>query len=218
MAGSDHTRGNFDKGSIHETQFGETSINEDDRAYLTPAYAHIAIRDEQNRAEALNIAVGLEWLDEQTGLDVATLLTQSFLRQLHRQMFGRVWTWAGMPRLREATIGVEPAQITERWEQLLGDARYWIAHSTYPPDEICIRLHHRQVAVHPFTNGNGRHARVTANKLAELLGLIERGVDRYTWGASAASDVDAARREYLDALRQADQGKYETLVALALRP
>jgi hypothetical protein len=32
----------------------------------------------------------------------------------------------------------------------LGDAKYWVSHGTYPPDEIAVRLHHRLVLVHPF--------------------------------------------------------------------
>lgn len=210
-------RGDVDAGSIHETQFGETPIDEDDRGYLSAEFSHIRTRDEQNQAEAENIGLGLEWLDEQADLDIAAFLTQSFLRELHRAMFGRVWTWAGKPRVRETTIGIDPAHITERWEHLLGDVRYWVEHETYSQDEICIRLHHRQVAIHPFTNGNGRHARVTANKLAVLLGLSEAGENRYTWGISALNAQEADRRAYLNALREADRGDYGKLVALALR-
>ena len=34
-------------------------------------------------------------------------------------------------------------------------------------DEIAVRLHHRLVAVHPFANGNGRHARTVADVLID---------------------------------------------------
>ena len=211
--------GFIDAGSIHETQAGETPINEDDREFLLPAFGHIQSRDEQNRAEAENIALGLEWLDDQGDLDPGRLLSQWFLRELHREMFGQVWSWAGKPLTRETTIGIDPAYITERWEQLLGDARFWIDQQTYSPDEICVRLHHRQVAIHPFVNGNGRHARITANKLAEVLGLSKPGRDRFTWGFSPeAPDRETVRREYLNALVQADRGDYSLLVEIALRP
>ena len=50
---------------------------------------------------------------------------------------------------------------------LLGDARYWLEHETYAPDELAVRFHHRLVFIHPFANGNGRHARLMADVLAQ---------------------------------------------------
>jgi fido (protein-threonine AMPylation protein) len=46
---------------------------------------------------------------------------------------------------------------------LLDDAKLWVAQHVYPPDEIAVRLHHRLVMIHPFPNGNGRHARLLAD-------------------------------------------------------
>ena len=31
------------------------------------------------------------------------------------------------------------------------------------PEEIAVRFHHRLVQIHPFPNGNGRHARLIAD-------------------------------------------------------
>ncbi|MGH3996006.1 MAG: mobile mystery protein B [Pseudonocardiaceae bacterium] len=204
---------------FHETQHGETPIDEEDREFLTPAYAHITTRDELNLAEATNIATGIQWLNRTGRLLSESVLDQWFLRDLHRNMFGRVWTWAGRNRTRQTNIGVDPALITERWALLLDQAHGWIEYDAYSPDEICVRLHHRLASIHPFVNGNGRHARLTANKLAESLRLAEPGQSRYEWGFNASpSSRDAARRAYLDGLHAADQGDYAPLIDVALLP
>jgi Fic-DOC domain mobile mystery protein B len=82
---------------------------------------------------------------------------------------------------------------------LLDDVRYWAAHATYPADEIAVRLHHRIVQVHPFPNGNGRHARLLADLLVERLG--ERP---FSWGGGDLADVGTLRQRYIAALRAAD--------------
>ena len=74
-------------------------------------------------------------------------------------MFGDVWRWAGAYRLAQRNIGVEARMIPESIGQLIGDARYWVDKGVYAVDECCVRFHHRLVAIHPFPNGNGRHAR-----------------------------------------------------------
>jgi cell filamentation protein len=56
--------------------------------------------------------------------------------------------------------------------------------------------HHRLVAIHPFTNGNGRTARLFTNLLAYSYGYQE--VVLYQ------REVGEARTQYLAAIRQAD--------------
>lgn len=187
---------------------GQTPV---DAQYLTPPYAGIATRGELNDAEADNITDGLLWLGDQS-LTTVDLLSQSFLRELHRRMFGDVWTWAGQTRRRETTIGVAPAQIPERLQVLLGDTTYWVEHQTYPESEIAVRFHHLLVSIHPFVNGNGRHARLAAGALAEALGL---GPAHLSWGARSGLPVTEARLRYLTALRAADRGDYTALLETA---
>ena len=55
-------------------------------------------------------------------------------------------------------------------KNLLDDVRYQVEHGSLPADEIAIRFHHRLVAIHPFPNGNGRHARTMADLVVERLG------------------------------------------------
>ena len=44
-------------------------------------------------------------------LTLDELLTDQFLRDLHRQLYGDIWTWAGRWRSREINLGVAPEQI-----------------------------------------------------------------------------------------------------------
>jgi fido (protein-threonine AMPylation protein) len=70
------------------------------------------------------------------------MLTEDFMRTLHKQMFGDVWRWAGTFRTTERNIGVQAYRIGMELAGLLGDSRYWIEHETLPPEEIAIRFHH----------------------------------------------------------------------------
>jgi Fic-DOC domain mobile mystery protein B len=125
-------------------------------------------------------------------------------------MFGDVWDWAGNYRLTERNIGIEPQRIPNDLIMMLDDVRYWVAHNTYPPDEIAVRLHHRLVAIHPFPNGNGRHARMMADLLIERL-----GGEPFSWGGATLHDVGELRDRYVTALRAADDHDIEPLVTFA---
>lgn len=199
--------------SIHETQYGQTPIGEDDRVFLTPRYQLIVTMDQLNEAEAGNIARAIRWLGERQFDSPQSLLNQIALRDLHHRMFCDVWTWAGKLRRRETNMGVDPTMISHDWEVLLRNTITQIDHRSYPVDEIGVRLHRSMLAIHCFTNGNGRHARMVANELGRLLGL---GDNVYTWGARSGLDREIARRRYLDALRLADNtDEYGPLVEIA---
>lgn len=86
------------------------------------------------------------------------------MQRLHLTMFGDVWRWAGKYRLKDTNIGVPAAhEIREHLQNVYADARAWLAHDVYSPGEFAARLHYRIVTVHPFPNGNGRHARMVAH-------------------------------------------------------
>jgi Fic-DOC domain mobile mystery protein B len=123
---------------------------------------------------------------------------------------GDVWDWAGQYRLTERNIGIDPHRIPNEMAMLFDDVRYWVAHETYPPDEIAIRLHHRLVAIHPFPNGNGRHARLMADLLIERL-----GGKPFTWGGGGLHDMGELRASYIKALRAADNHEIEPLLEFA---
>ena len=77
----------------------------------------------------------------------------------------------------------------------------------YSPDEIAVRFHHRLVSVHPFPNGNGRHARL----MTDLLLANVFGCPRFTWGSENLSKAGEARRRYIASLHAADEGDYGPL-------
>jgi Fic-DOC domain mobile mystery protein B len=167
---------------------------------------HISTRGELNAWEQLNIARGAEWLAKRRRSE--PLLTQRVLRELHRRMFSDTWTWAGEYRQTLKNLGVPPETILDQLHHLLGDARYWIEHGSYGVDEIGCRFHHRLVAIHPFPNGNGRHARLLADAL-----LHQMGAEAFTWGSGSIDEQGVVRDRYLRALRSADDGDYAPLRA-----
>lgn len=127
-------------------------------------HPHVTTRGELDGLEQANIQQGLIWLGRQKNPDI---LSDKFVRKLHTQLLGDVWTWAGHNRLTEKNIGVDPRQIPEQLRNVLDDVQYWIDNETYPPVEIALRFHHRLVKIHPFVNGNGRFARIIADGLLE---------------------------------------------------
>lgn len=158
----------------------------------------ITHRSDLNEAEQENIVKGAAWARSRRQRN-ADILNEGFARSLHRRMFGDVWRWAGTFRQTERNIGIEAHRIPNDLGMMFDDVRYWVDHQTYPPDEIAVRLHHRLVAIHPFPNGNGRHARLMADLLIERL-----GGQPFTWGGGSLHDIGELRRQYIDALRAAD--------------
>lgn len=101
-----------------------------------------------------------------------------------------------------------PEQIAPRLHDLLDDTRYWLAHRTYPTDEIAARFHHRLVAIHCFANGNGRHARLLTDTL-----LQSAGAAPFSWGRGDLVHAGETRDRYLAALREGDKRRYAALLA-----
>jgi len=169
----------------------------------------ITDRDDLNEAEQENIIKGAAWAARQRGKPV-DLLNEDFAKSLHRQMFGEVWQWAGSYRQTERNIGIEAYRIPAETPSMFDDVRYWIEHEIYPPDEIAVRLHHRLTAIHPWPNGNGRHARLMADLLAQRLGR-----DVFTWGSGTLLDIGELRTRYVTALRSADNHDIGPLLEFA---
>lgn len=190
---------------------GETPLEPDELAGLR--FAHITTRDELNQLEQANIQDGLIWLAGQNSPD---LLTDHFVRELHRRLFGQVWKWAGSYRLTEKNIGEDPRYITVRLRDLLADVAHWVEHDVYAPLEIAVRFHHRLVKLHPFPNGNGRCCRIIADA---LLQKHYKG-SPINWEGGNKGEMDLGvnnerRQQYLAALRAADSGDYSLLFEFA---
>lgn len=191
---------------------GATPLDHEDQQGLRRS--DIAFRHELNAAEADNIGAAMTWaFSRQRAL--TSILTQASVKDLHRRMFGDVWSWAGRFRTRSTNIGVNLYRIGTELENLLGDIRAQTSEPvrlSWPPDEIAVRYHHRLVSIHPFPNGNGRHARLAAD-----LVVVNLGRPRFSWGqAGNLTDGSEARDRYLRALRKADREfTYDTLLAFA---
>ena len=183
---------------------GATPLDADELASLIPG--HITTQGELNEWEQLNILQGEAWARKLR----KDILDESIVRQLHRRMFGETWRWAGEFRQSDKNIGVDWPTIGVALRQLLDDVRYQIDHATYPPDETVVRFHHRLVAIHPFPNGNGRHARLMADMLVQRLGQAA-----FTWGSRSVADPNETRRRYIAALQAADARDCGPLVAFA---
>jgi Fic-DOC domain mobile mystery protein B len=125
-------------------------------------------------------------------------------------MFDQTWKWAGRIRLTDKNIGVPKEQVREQLQALCDDALHQIAQSTYPPDEIAVRFHHRLVYVHPFPNGNGRHGRLAADILVNRLARPP-----FSWGGDSLDSEGPPKSEYIDALHEADRGDIYRLLAFA---
>src|SRR5690606_38403342 len=92
-----------------------------------------------------------------------TIISDSFVKKVHKQMFGSVWSWAGSFRKTNKNIGVEKWQVAVELNKLLQNLAFWIENETFPPDEVAIRFKHLLVSIHCFPNGNGRHSRLMAD-------------------------------------------------------
>lgn len=188
----------------------------DDATPLTPSerdglkQSWITTRHDLNEAEQENILKGAAWARRARSRKPLDLLRDDFSLNLHKRMFGDVWNWAGTYRRTERNIGIDPIRIAAEVPMMFDDLRYWVDHQTFLADEIAVRLHHRLVAIHPFPNGNGRHARLMADLLIERM-----GGKSFSWGGGSLADTGQLRAAYVKALRIADNHNIGPLLTFA---
>lgn len=187
---------------LFETDDAATPLTEEEKQELIPVW--ITLRSELNELERKGILNAEKKLFARRQKDI---LTENFVRSVHKKMFENVWKWAGKFRTTEKNIGVAPYKISMELKNLLDDATYWVQNMTYSPDEIAVRFHHRLVWIHPFPNGNGRHSRL----MTDLL-LREMGQERFSWGRGSLVEPCELRTKYIEALRSADNGNIAPLL------
>jgi Fic-DOC domain mobile mystery protein B len=186
----------------------EDAITAPEQARLVPS---LSTRAQLNEVERLGIHAARVWAMRATALKRADLLTEAFSRELHRRMFGAVWRGAGRYRTTERNPGWEPHRIAEGVGMFFDDAEGWLRFSTYPVHEAAVRLHQRLVAIHPWSQGNGRHARLIADIV-----VASHGEKPLTWGAgTAAGAPGSGRLLYIEALRSAEAGEIAPLMEFA---
>ncbi|CAN5730449.1 mobile mystery protein B [soil metagenome] len=187
---------------------GQTLLDEDEKeGLLIPT---IATRGELDEFEQQNIEQAILWSMKRS-IKQETIFSEGFIKEVHKRMYGDVWSWAGKFRKTNKYLGVDKTVIGIELKALLDDVSYWMDHKTFEPDEIVVRFKHRIVTIHCFANGNGRHSRLMADIIREK--AFKKPV--FTWGAANLIKHDNARAEYLKAVKAADANNYEALLKFA---
>jgi len=187
--------------NIFETDDNSTPLTEEEKQQLKAKW--ITTRAELNELETKGIAETEIWLLK----NKKDILNETFIKNLHKKMFGDIWKWAGTFRTTERNIGVAPYEIQPKLRILLDDVKFWIDNQTFSSKEIAIRFHHRLVQIHPFPNGNGRISRLMADLLMKQFGLPV-----LDWGSGSLTEISELRRKYISALQDADNGDYSSLL------
>jgi Fic-DOC domain mobile mystery protein B len=198
--------------AAYELTDGATPIDADEAAGLLPK--HIRTQGQLNQWEEENI-LEAETRAFQKKLTADSVLTEAFARKLHQAMFNKTWSWAGKFRRSDKNIGVEFTRISVGLNDLLENAKTQISYLPAQPedrseamDNLAAKFHHQLVWLHPFANGNGRHARLMTDVL-----LHSQGVSPFSWGGASLVSATATRATYLDALRAADRRNLQPLLA-----
>lgn len=185
---------------------GPTPLDADEVSELIPG---ITTQGELNEFEQKNITKALIWAYGSKKLR-KELLSIAGLISLHEQMFNLTWKWAGRFRRSDKNIGLPWSTVPASVRQLCDNTQYQIEHKVYDWDELAVRFHHRLVFIHPFVNGNERHARLAADLLLKF-----NGMQIFSWGRASLVADSKTRREYISALGEADNGNFKRLIRFA---
>lgn len=184
---------------------GQTPIDEEEKEGLK--IRSISNRKELDEFEQVNIQKAVKW-SLSNNFSIDKILTEDFIKLLHKIMFDEVWKWAGSYRNSNKNIGVDKFEIGIELKNLLDDARFWYSDEVFTPEEFTIRLKHRLVMIHLFPNGNGRHSRL----LADIIITKVFTLPVFSWGNKNLTTISDVRSQYISALKIADEGDYSELV------
>lgn len=110
------------------------------------------------------------------------LMSDYFLRDLHKRLYEDVWQWAGKHRKRELNLGVAPEQIAVDLRISIENLRFrWQYTNDWTPRELGIAVHAETVRIHPFIDGNGRTTRLFAGLVFVSLQSAEEPQQIYDW-------------------------------------
>lgn len=182
--------------------YGETPVTDDEFATLLPEVRDLlgepvskaTIYDlEQDAQRIVTEALLQRVLDGD--LPVDELLTDHFLRELHKNLYDGIWAWAGVFRKVELNIGVDPTQIAVDLRNSLENIRWrWTQTDDWTPRMLGIAAHAEAVRIHPFVDGNGRTTRL----LADLVFVATQDgetLEQYDWNVEKGRYI-ALLREY----------------------
>jgi Fic-DOC domain mobile mystery protein B len=187
------------KNITSDDQEGQTPLDD-----ISGLLVDVKSRQELNDLEFKNISAASRKYLLKNLTSKSAPFTYKWLQKIHKDMFGKVWRWAGAPRNSNLNIGVSKEKIGAEIHKLFYDLGQWEDRKE-PPLEIAVKIHHRLAFIHPFANGNGRWARMVANLYLhkEKLPIVQWPVDQTIF-----------RPKYLKALKTADCGDYKLLVNL----
>jgi Fic-DOC domain mobile mystery protein B len=188
---------------------GQTPLDEEEKeGLLIPT---ITTREELDEFEQQGIESAIRWTLNKK-FKRSEVLTEDFVKLLHKKMFAEVWAWAGEFRKTNKNIGVDMYQVAIELRRLIDDCNYWIDHKTYSPDETAVRFKHRIVQIHCFSNGNGRHSRLMGDLIIEK--IFNQPV--FSWGSHEELVKNGkGREEYLAAIKAADANNIGALLEFA---
>lgn len=188
---------------------GQTPL---DQLEIEGLIAHVNNKKELDEAEARNILEARKWIyARQRRFSINQVLTISWLTELHIQMFGEVWNWAGKFRTTMKNIGVPAYKISVDLQMMLNETKNRFENKKswdFSNQEIAIHLAHRAVQIHPFANGNGRWSRELADAF-----LTSVGSPRLTWGSSLPMEIQ--HEKMIKSMKDGDNGNFEALVFFA---
>lgn len=184
---------------------GQTPLEESMRFDLK--HTHIQNMTELYELEMENNALGIAWsiTTKKDHLDYYTWL------ELHKQMLGDIWTFAG--KIRTTELGNpdfhKPYDIRPALADLEKDLKYWLKNKTYSEPEMIALFHEKLLTIHPFKDGNGRWSRI----LTEFICAREK-LQIPNWGGKIASDTER-RNIYIAAIKKARrQFQYDDLITI----
>ncbi|OQW31342.1 MAG: hypothetical protein A4E19_20450 [Nitrospira sp. SG-bin1] len=191
-----------------ETQLDDETLGDDLSGLIL---TRLTTRAERNAAEAHTISLAYDKyvFEAHRKKQGARWLTDEFIRAVHQDMFGSIWKWAGQYRKENLNIGMDWQLIPEQVRLLCDDFHYWNAPTSMMPIlEVAARLQNRLTKIHPFRNGNGRHARLITD-----IFFYSREHPLPQWPQThLMSEGHQIRARYIAAMRDADQGDFSSLV------
>jgi Fic-DOC domain mobile mystery protein B len=139
--------------------------------------------------------------------------TFGWLLELHREILGSIWSWAGEIRTTQKNIGVSANIVTAELGVIAIESEKRHSETGDLVIATAAEFHHRAVWVHPFEDGNGRWARLLAN-----IWLMQHDQPVIIWPASDLRDTESPiRGEYIAAMKHADLRNYGPLIDLHKR-